>query len=280
MTATQTLTARNAFLAIALSLAMTLANTNAHSQSRQDEQLANASVVLDELRAIPERAIPPILLDRAYAIAVIPNMLKIGVGVAGRHGNGVLSVRQDDGWSAPVFIKLSGGSIGWQAGLQTSDLVLVFTNERGVQNITRGKVTLGADASIAAGPVGRQASAATDHRFAAEVYSYSRTKGLFAGVSVEGAALRVDKKANAAFYVMPAITADAIIAGQVDSVPDSAVQFGRRLPQAGMTLAAAQSQSDEQIMQLEPAQDVAEIAPAKTFALGERPAESQPTDED
>lgn len=241
------------------------------ADSRQDEQLNSATIVLNELRAIPESAIPPALLDRAYAIAIIPDMIKIGVGIAGRHGSGVMTVRQPDGWSPPVFIKLSGGSVGWQAGLQTSDLVLVFTNERGVQNITRGKLTLGADASIAAGPVGRHTSAATDGRFRAEVYSYSRARGLFAGVSVEGASLRIDDKANAAYYVAPAITADAIIAGQVDRVPDSAVSFRRSLP--GANRAEADNAGTDATAAL--VEETAEDAPAKTFAMGEQPASEQ-----
>ncbi|MEN7343439.1 MAG: lipid-binding SYLF domain-containing protein, partial [Pseudomonadota bacterium] len=185
--------------------------------------------------------------------------------LAGRHGKGVLSVRGEDGWSAPVFIKLSGGSIGWQAGLQSSDLVLVFTNKRGVDNITRGKLTLGADASIAAGPVGRHGSAATDGRFRAEVYSYSRARGLFAGVSVEGAALRIDKKANAAFYTRPAITADEIIAGDLTNVPDGAVSFSRLLPHA--TSNASNDATNSQATLEATGIDDETSEPAKTFAL-------------
>lgn len=251
-----------------------LAISAAHADSSLDEKLERATEVLDELRAIPENAIPPALLDRAYAIAVIPDMIKLGVAVAGRHGRGVLAVRGEDGWSNPVFIKLSGGSIGWQAGLQTADIVLVFTNERGVRNITQGKLTLGADASIAAGPVGRNASAATDGRFRAEVYSWSRARGLFAGIALDGAALRIDDKANATYYVSPGITADAILAGPGGDVPDSAVRFARRLPGRDIRLSEAPASV--------PVQEEAEDRPAtvRTYALGERAAGGEDAGDD
>ena len=248
----------------------------AHAESSLDEKLERATAVLDELRGIPENAIPPALLDRAYAIAVIPDMIKLGVGVAGRHGRGVLAVRGENGWGNPVFIKLSGGSVGWQAGLQTADIVLVFTNERGVRNITRGKLTLGADASIAAGPVGRNASAATDGRFRAEVYSWSRARGLFAGIALDGAALRIDDKANATYYVSPGITADAILAGPAGDVPDSAVLFARRLPGQGNRRSDATAGTVAQ----DGSTPGAAPATVRTYALGERAAGDDETIEE
>ncbi|MFK8051911.1 MAG: lipid-binding SYLF domain-containing protein [Woeseiaceae bacterium] len=246
----------------------------AYGQSKEDERIVAAGAIIDELRAIPEKAIPPALLDRAYAVAVIPDMLKIGVGLAGRHGKGVLTVRNPEGWSAPAFIKLSGGSIGWQAGLQSSDLVLVFTNERGLKNITSGKLTLGADLSIAAGPVGRHGSAATDGRFRAEVYSYSRARGLFAGVSVEGAVLRIDNNANAAYYAEPAVNADAIINGQLRSIPDGAIQFTRRFPHGDGTsfATASTSQSAEERFDEMPLPESDVDTEVKTYGIGERNA--------
>ncbi|MEM7763660.1 MAG: lipid-binding SYLF domain-containing protein [Pseudomonadota bacterium] len=253
-------------------LTATLSHANALADSREDERVQTAAAIISELNQIPEKAIPPALLRRAYAVAIIPDMLKIGVGLAGRHGKGVLSVRGDNGWSAPVFIKLSGGSIGWQAGLQSSDLVLVFTNERGVENITRGKLTLGADASIAAGPIGRHGSAATDGKLRAEVYSYSRARGLFAGVSVEGAALRIDRNANAAYYAQPAISADTIIAGEFTEVPDSTVNFRRDMTAAAQGNLSAAVPDDIAALESAPqnASDVVEAPEeAKTFALDE-----------
>lgn len=247
------------------------------AQSKLDDRLDRSAAVLEELRGIPEGAIPPALLDRAYAVAILPDMIKLGVGVAGRHGKGVLAVRGDAGWSNPVFIKLTGGSVGWQAGLQTSDIVLVFTNERGLRNITTGKITLGADASIAAGPVGRNASAATDGRFRAEVYSYSRARGLFAGIALDGAALRIDDAANATFYVSPGITADGILAGPDGDVPDSAVKFVRQLPGTGVLAVAEAGASTSEVS----ATESSTPTEARTFALGERAAdEEDESDED
>ncbi|MEO0616461.1 MAG: lipid-binding SYLF domain-containing protein [Pseudomonadota bacterium] len=249
----------------------------AQGQSKLDDRLDRSGAVLDELRQIPEGAIPPALLDRAYAVAIVPDMIKLGVGVAGRHGKGVLAVRGESGWSNPVFIKITGGSVGWQAGLQTSDIVLVFTNERGVRNITSGKLTLGADASIAAGPVGRNASAATDSRFRAEVYSYSRARGLFAGIALDGAALRIDDAANATFYVSPGITADSILAGPEGDVPDSAVTFVRQLPGSGVLAVAEAPAAAAEVA----ATEASAPTEVRTFALGERAAdEDDASDED
>ncbi|MEM7452344.1 MAG: lipid-binding SYLF domain-containing protein [Pseudomonadota bacterium] len=268
-------TARALLLTAAAS--MLLFPAAAQAQSKLDDRLDRSGAVLEELRRIPEGAIPPALLDRAYAVAILPDMIKLGVGVAGRHGKGVLAVRGETGWSNPVFIKLTGGSVGWQAGLQTSDIVLVFTNERGLRNITTGKLTLGADASIAAGPVGRNASAATDGRFRAEVYSYSRARGLFAGIALDGAALRIDDAANATFYVAPGITADGILAGPDGDVPDSAVKFMRQLPGSGVLAVAEASAAPSEVA----ATVSGAPTEARTFALGERAAdEDDASDED
>src|SRR4029077_18427450 len=132
----------------------------------------------------PDKSIPDRLLERAYAIAVIPDMTKLAFFLGGGHGNGVLVVRDSKGrFRNPLFVSMTGGSFGWQWGVQSTDIVLVFTTERGVQGIAGGKITLAADASAAAGPVGRMASAATDANFRAEVYSYSRNRGAFVGIS-------------------------------------------------------------------------------------------------
>jgi len=150
---------------------------------------------------MPEKGIPPSLLSNAYAVAVIPSVIKAGFILGGSYGKGVLVVRQSDGrWSNPAFISLGAGSFGWQVGAQSSDIVLVFKNRKGVDNIANGKLTLGGDANVAAGPVGRHTSAATDGRLNAEIYSYARNRGLFAGISLEGAWLRMDNKSNFAFY--------------------------------------------------------------------------------
>jgi lipid-binding SYLF domain-containing protein len=172
----------------------------ARAGEAEDERLRSANEVLHQISEIPENAIPPELLADAYGIAVIPGVIKAGFVVGGRWGKGVIAVRQDRGWSNPAFITLAGGSIGWQIGAQSTDIILVFKTRRGVENLASGKVTLGADAAIAAGPVGRQASAATDAQLKAEIYSYSRSRGLFAGIALEGAVLQPDDDANAAAY--------------------------------------------------------------------------------
>ncbi|NLS94183.1 MAG: lipid-binding SYLF domain-containing protein [Planctomycetaceae bacterium] len=175
------------------------------AQSKEDTIIEASSAVLDEIMAIPLSSIPESMLADAQGLVIIPNMVKGGFVVGGRHGRGVLLVRDEDqSWHAPVFVSLTGGSIGWQVGVQTTDVILVFKTRQSVQGILNGKFTLGADAAAAAGPVGRQAAAATDGRFKAEIYSYSRSRGLFAGVSIDGSVLQLDQIANAAYYRSPA----------------------------------------------------------------------------
>ena len=167
----------------------------------EDERARNALRVLQDIRKIPESAIPDRLLDEARAIVVVPDTLKIGLVVGGRRGHGVMAVKNPDGtWSQPAFVKLTGGSIGLQAGLQSSDVVLVFRGERGVDSIVNGKVTLGADAAVAAGPVGRSAATATDGQLKAEIWSWSRARGLFAGIALDGAVLQIDDAADQLAY--------------------------------------------------------------------------------
>ena len=198
----------------------------ADAATREEKRVADASDVLDQLLRIPEKAIPPALLSRAYAVAVIPNVVKIGFGVGARHGKGIIVIRQDDdSWSNPAFIRLTGGSIGWQIGAQSTDIILVFKTRRGVEGISNGKVTLGADASIAAGPVGRHTGVSTDIAFKAEVVSYSRSRGLFAGIALEGAGLTMDRKANAAFYNSTSMTPEKIFASSPNIAPDLANNF-------------------------------------------------------
>ncbi len=198
----------------------------ADAATREEKRVAEASDVLDQLLRIPEQAIPPMLLSRAYAVAVIPNVLKIGFGVGARRGKGIIVVRQDDSsWSNPAFITLTGGSLGWQFGAQSTDIILVFKTREGVNGISNGTVTLGANASIAAGPVGRHTEVATDLAFRAEVVSYSRSRGLFAGIALEGAGVTMDRKANAAFYSSTSMTPEKIFASSPNIAPDLANKF-------------------------------------------------------
>lgn len=173
----------------------------AFAGSAQDARADNARRVLTDIQAVPEAAIPDKLLDEAHAIVVVPDSIKAGFVFGGRRGHGLLSVKRADGtWSNPSFVSLTGGSIGFQAGVQSSDIVLVFRSDRGLESIVNGKFTLGADAAVAAGPVGRNASAATDGELKAEIWSWSRSRGLFAGVALDGAVLSIDDAANEAVY--------------------------------------------------------------------------------
>ncbi len=198
----------------------------AAAATREERRVADAADVLDQLLRIPEKTIPPALLSRAYAVAVIPNVVKVGFGIGARRGRGILVVRHDDNtWSNPAFITLTGGSVGWQIGAQSTDVILVFRTRKGVENIANGKLTLGADASIAAGPVGRQASIATDIQFQSEVVSYSRARGLFAGVSFEGAGVTMDRKANSSFYGSSEMSPEKIFASSPNIAPNIANEF-------------------------------------------------------
>lgn len=190
-----------------------------------EDTARDAVTVLRSLADIPEKGIPPRLFNDAAGIAVIPGLIKAGFVVGGRHGNGVLSVRDDSGaWSLPSFISVTGGSIGFQAGVQSIDLVLVFKTHRSIAGIMHGKFTLGGDASAAAGPVGRTASAATDAQLKAEIYAYSRSRGLFAGIALDGTVIEIDPKANADAYGSGAVP-ESIFAGEVSQRPAPVVQF-------------------------------------------------------
>jgi lipid-binding SYLF domain-containing protein len=217
---------RVAFTSLLAGIALTMSATQLHAQAREEGHLLMATQVLEELSATPDTFVPDRLLERAYGIAVVPDVTKVAFIAGGRRGTGVLVVRDKNGrFSNPVFIALTGGSFGWQAGVQSTDIVLVFTTRTGIEGITGGKVTLGADASVAAGPVGRQASVATDANFTAEVYSYSRNRGLFAGIALDGSVLSIERSANALFYKKPGVTASEIINGEVTTNDSTAQRF-------------------------------------------------------
>ena len=197
------------------------------ASAREEARLIEASGVLEELFAQRDTSIPEKLMARAHGIAVIPNVVKVAAVVGGRRGSGAMVVRDASGkFSDPIMVSLTGGNIGWQIGVQSTDIVLVFTTAKGVEGIADGKLTLGADASVAAGPVGRAASAATDQNFSAEVYSYSRNRGLFAGVALDGSILNIDSKSNKGLYGQNAPASD-IIAGRVSTDVDAAKRFER-----------------------------------------------------
>jgi lipid-binding SYLF domain-containing protein len=203
----------------------------AHADTRSDalKRAGDAVTVLAQIQQAPDRAIPRDLLRKARAIVVVPNMVKAGLVFGGRYGRGLVSVRSADGtWSNPVYISLTGGSVGFQAGVSATDVVLVFRTQRGVDSLVDGKFTLGVDAAAAAGPVGRNAHASTDAQFKAEIYSYSRSRGLFAGVALNGSVLKIDYDADAAVYGR-GITPRRIFEGGVSNVPGPVVDFRDRL---------------------------------------------------
>jgi len=236
-------------LAIMTTMALILTST-AHAATREEKRVSDAADVLDQLARIPEKSIPPSLLSRAYGVAVIPNALRAAFWLGASRGKGIIVVRQDDNsWSNPAFVTITAGSLGWQIGADSTDIILVFKTRKGVDGIANGKMTLGATASVAAGPVGRNTSASTDIQFKAEVYSYSRSRGLFAGVALEGAGVTMDRKANAAYYGSTSMTPEAIFASAPSIAPDTANTFVQvltaqtaRLPtQPGMQAGAATS---------------------------------------
>jgi lipid-binding SYLF domain-containing protein len=266
------------FTALA-ALLLALGSTGAWAQAREQGRLLMASQVLEELRSSRDQYIPDRLLERAYAVAVIPDMTKIAFFAGGRRGHGVLVVRDKDGrFTGPTFITMTGGSFGWQWGVQSTDIVLVFTTRKGVEGITGGKFTLGADASVAAGPVGRQASASTDTSFKAEVYSYSRTRGVFAGLALDGTALTIDDKANDTFYGKRDILASDIVAGKVRSNDESARRFMAAV-NAGTGAQTAQNTTTASAPVPQPAGAVQSDAPAPTRATPPTGAKSFPMED-
>jgi lipid-binding SYLF domain-containing protein len=263
------------FAAFALTLAGTAAAVE--SKAREEGRLLIASEVLEELRTARDQAIPDRLLERAYGILVIPDITKVAFFAGGRRGSGVMVVRDAHGrFTSPVFVTLTGGSFGWQWGVQSADIVLVFTTPKGVEGISGGKVTLGADASVAAGPVGRQAEAATDPTFKAEVYSYSRSRGVFAGLALDGTVISIDDDANDAFYGKSGVAASDIIAGTVTSDDSSAQRFLAAVATSTGTSTGAQRSASAAPMPSAPQPAPAGTAPAAGASAQPAPAQTFP----
>ncbi len=230
---------------LALLLSASLLSATAVAGPQEDQRARNAVRVLGEIQEIPEQAIPDKLLDEGRAIIVIPDTIKAGLVLGGRRGHGLMSVKMPDGsWSNPVFVKLTGGSIGFQAGVQSADIVLVFRSERGLESIVNGKFTLGADAGVAAGPVGRNASAATDGEMKAEIWSWSRARGLFAGVALDGAVLSIDDAADESVYGRDT-TPRMIFESRAPQAPSpDVVSFRDALEEASATARARRADAD------------------------------------
>jgi lipid-binding SYLF domain-containing protein len=233
--------ATSAWIVVVLSLVMVLRAAPVSGQTHEAMIVDTATAVLDGIMAVPVTGIPQSLLAGAEGVAIVPNVIKLGFVVGVRQGRGVVLVRDETGaWGPPSFITLTGGSVGWQAGIQSTDVVLVFKSRKSVAGLMRGNFTLGADASVAAGPVGRNAAAATDLGLGAEIYSYSRSRGLFAGVALDGSAIQIDYLANRRYYGGPGAVPGATQTGQVTTVPPSAGRLIERLAsysaKAGMAM--------------------------------------------
>ena len=179
-----------------------------------DQRLDNAKTVLDQIMATPDQAIPNNIMQQATCVAVVPSLKKAAFIVGGEYGQGVVSCRTGHGWSAPAFIKMTGGSFGFQIGGSGTDLVLVAMNQKGMQDLLQNKFKIGGNAAAAAGPVGRSSSAATDWKLNAELLSYSRSKGLFAGVDLSGVVVSQNDADTNTFYGAPH-TFEQILRGNV-----------------------------------------------------------------
>jgi lipid-binding SYLF domain-containing protein len=214
---------------VLIALVVLLSCTAALAFDRGDvvERVQNSATVLDEIMSAPDKGIPEDVISNAKCIAVIPSMLKAAFVFGGAYGNGIASCRNANGWSAPAFFSLQGGSFGFQIGGQAADIVMLIMNQRGMNGLLSSKVKLGADASVAAGPVGRHADASTDWKMRAEVLTYSRARGLFAGISLNGAVLHQNKDATREYYghMIPYRT---LLLGHV-SMPGQAQQWDHAL---------------------------------------------------
>lgn len=194
----------------------------------ENDRLREAAQVVRALRTAPDNAIPDELWSDADCVVVIPSMKKAAFVFGGEYGRGVMSCRSATGWSAPLFMQLAKGSWGLQIGAEAVDLVLLVMNREGVDKLLDNKISLGADASVAAGPVGRTAAVSTDARLSAQILSYSRSKGLFAGIDLSGGVLRPDKDANADFYGRP-VAAHDVLFGKMTTADVAARDFTNAL---------------------------------------------------
>jgi len=208
-------------LLIVTSLVLLVTVTAAASDREDDvSRTHKAAQVFKEIMEAPDQGIPQDLLESAKCIAIIPGEVKFAFIFGGNFGRGVATCRAGSGWSAPMFVAIDGGSVGYQIGGSSTDLVMLFMNDHALQSLLSDKFKLGADASVAAGPVGRNASAGTDLKLNAEILSYSRSKGVFAGVSLDGAVVQADKTGDKAMYGHE-VNRREILSGKV-AVPESA----------------------------------------------------------
>ena len=206
-------------------LSFLIASTAATASTKEDLQarIDSAKVVLDQIMGARDKTVPSNILKSATCVAVVPSMVKGAFFVGAQYGQGVVTCRTGHGWSAPVFIRMAGGSFGFQWGGQATDLILIAVNDRGMQDLLKNKFKIGADAAAAAGPVGRAGTASTDWKMNAELLSYSRTKGIFAGIDLDGTSVSQNSEDTELYYGAPHHF-ETILKGQV-AVPPGAVSF-------------------------------------------------------
>ena len=221
-------TARATLVGVVVAASVAASAFGADLSTAQIRRVEEAGAVLGEIHTVPDKDVPQELWDRAACVVVVPSLKKAAFVLGAEYGKGLMSCKKDGAWSAPVFMRVEKGSWGLQIGAQSIDLVLLVMNERGMHKLLGNKVTLGAEASVAAGPVGRDARAATDAQMKAEILSYSRAQGLFAGVNLSGGVLRPDADDNQDLYGRQ-ISVKDVLAGHTIEVPAAADPFMRAL---------------------------------------------------
>jgi lipid-binding SYLF domain-containing protein len=218
-------------LPVILTVTLFTTTITADVSTSQRKRIEEAAAVLKEIHAAPDKDIPQELWTKASCVIVVPGLKKAAFVLGGEYGKGLMSCRRNGGWSAPIFMQVGKGSWGFQIGAQSIDLVLLVMNERGTQKMLRNKVTLGAEASVAAGPVGRDARAATDAQMKAEILSYSRAKGLFAGINISGGVVKSVEEDNEDLYG-PGVAPRAVVLGTGITAPASTEPFMAALNRA------------------------------------------------
>jgi len=202
--------------------------------TKEAKRMQEAATVLKEIHAVPDKDIPQELWEKAECVLVVPGLKKAAFVVGGEYGNGLMSCKHDGAWSAPVFMQVGKGSWGLQIGAQAIDLVMLVMNKSGMEKMLKNKVSLGAEASVAAGPVGRDARAATDAQLKAEILSYSRTQGLFAGINLSGGVVKPDTDGNTDLYGSN-VTATDVVMGNNIKTPEAAASFMAALRRGAQT---------------------------------------------
>ncbi len=218
-------------LPVMLTVTLLTTTITADVSTSQRKRIDEAAAVLKEIHAVPDKDIPVELWNKASCVIVVPGLKKAAFVIGGEYGKGLMSCRRNGAWSAPIFMQVGKGSWGFQIGAQSIDLVLLVMNERGTQKMLRNKVTLGAEASVAAGPVGRDARAATDAQMKAEILSYSRAQGLFAGINLSGGVVKSNEEDNEDLYG-PGIAPRDVVLGTSVSAPAATEPFMAALKRA------------------------------------------------